>query len=172
MPVKNQSFLIDIFKYVNNIQNNSRLLLIGGGNSKEEISYKQEIQNKVKKLGLEDRVIFTGVREDVNNLMEAMDIFVMPSLSEGFPVTLVEAQAAGLRCLVSDNVQNDVNLTGEIQYKALEDGEEEWGEKVLEMVNIKIDMFEMEKRVKKAGFDISDNVKLLKEFYVLASRGK
>lgn len=69
-------------------------------------------------------------------------------------------------------VQNDVNLTGEIQYKALEDGEEEWGEKVLEMVNIKIDMFEMEKRVKKAGFDISDNVKLLKEFYVLASRGK
>lgn len=164
VPVKNQSFLINIFKYVNNIQSDSRLLLIGGGNSKEEISYKQEMQNKVKKLGLEDKVIFTGVRDDVNNIMEAMDIFVMPSLSEGFPVTLVEAQAAGLRCLVSDNVQNDVNLTGEIQYKALEDGEEEWGEKVLEMVKSeKTDAYEM---VVEKGYDIEDNVGWLEKFYI------
>ena len=163
VPVKNQSFLIDIFKNVNNIQSDSRLLLIGGGNSKEEISYKQEMQSKVKKLGLEDKVIFTGVRDDVNKLMEAMDIFVMPSLSEGFPVTLVEAQAAGLRCLVSDNIQNDVNLTGEIQYKALEDGEEEWGEKVLEMVESeKTDAYEM---VVEKGYDIEDNAGWLERFY-------
>ena len=163
VPVKNQSFLIDIFKYVNNIQSDSRLLLIGGGNSKEEISYKQEMQSKVKKLGLEDKVIFTGVRDDVNKLMESMDIFVMPSLSEGFPVTLVEAQAAGLRCLVSDNIQNDVNLTGKIQYKALEDGEEEWGEKILEMVES--EKTDARKMVVEKGYDIEDNAGWLERFY-------
>ena len=62
-------------------------MLVGGGNGKEKI------EREVEQLGLEDDVIFTGVRSDVNELMQAMDVFVMPSLYEGFPVTMVEAQA-------------------------------------------------------------------------------
>lgn len=163
VPVKNQSFLIDVFKNVNNMKKDSRLLLIGGGNSKEETSYRQHMQSNVKKLGLDGEVIFTGVRDDVNDLMQAMDIFVMPSFSEGFPVTLVEAQAAGVRCLVSDNVQDEVNLTGEIQYKSLEDGEETWAKEILSMAeDERVDTHQM---VVEKGYEIVDNAGWLEKFY-------
>lgn len=79
-------------------------MLIGGGKPKEEISYKEEIERKVQQSGLKGKVKLLGVREDINELMQAMDILVMPSRTEGFPVTLVEAQAVGLCCLVSDAV--------------------------------------------------------------------
>lgn len=108
---KNQSFLIDIFKNVNILNKKSAMMLIGGGKPKEEISYKEEIERKVQQSGLKGKVKLLGVREDINELMQAMDILVMPSRTEGFPVTLVEAQAVGLCCLVSDAVGYDINMT-------------------------------------------------------------
>ena len=98
VPVKNHAFLIEIFSQVLKIKPNSYLLLVGGG----------ELLNGIKSLaerrGIADRVIFAGERSDVLSLLGAMDVFCMPSLSEGAPLALAEARAAGLGCVVSDSV--------------------------------------------------------------------
>lgn len=167
---KNQSFLVEVLRNVNNMNKDCLLLLIGGGRPKEEIKYKEEVQLKVRKLGLGDKVKFLGVRDDINKIMQGMDIFAMPSVSEGFPVTLVEAQAAGLRCLVSDGVCYDVNLTEEIQYKSLAESSREWGGKLLSMVRAEESIsvehrIKMNEKVKEKGYDIRDNARWLEEFY-------
>ncbi len=87
---KNHEFLIDIFAAVAERIPDALLVLVGAGTGLEAI------REKVRRLGLAGRVIFTGVRSDVNRLMQAMDVFVFPSLYEGLPVTMIEAQAAGL----------------------------------------------------------------------------
>ena len=166
---KNQSFLIDIFKNVNEYNKNSILLLIGGGKPREEVEYKKEIQKKIQQQGLKDSVKFLGVRNDVNELMQGMDILVMPSKTEGFPVTLVEAQAAGLSCLVSDSVCYDINMTGEIQYQSLDNDWAEWAQKILSMAdcrsNRKDESIEMKSRVVEKGYEIADAAKDLETLY-------
>lgn len=180
---KNQSFLIDVFNNVNNLHQNSMLLLIGGGAPKEELRYKEEIQKKVRELGLTKKVKFLGVRDDIDKIMQAMDIFVMPSTSEGFPVTLVEAQALGLKCLVSDGVSYEVNMTEEIQYKSLEDAPEEWANKIISFTGLRSgkaedetftitdknrrEKMQMNQKVSAAGYDIMANAVLLEKFYEL-----
>ena len=156
-------------------------MLIGGGTPKEELKYKEEIQRKVKELGLTTKVKFLGVRDDIHEIMQVMDIFVMPSISEGFPVTLVEAQALGLKCLVSDGVSYEVNMTEEIQYKSLEDGPEEWANKIISFTGVKsgdeenkvftvtdVDStkrMQMNQKVSAAGYDIMANTELLENLY-------
>lgn len=93
---KNQSFLIDIFEEVIKKKEDAVLLLVGKGPDEKKI------REKVSKSGLTDKVFFLGVREDVNEVMMAMDVFVLPSLFEGFGIVLVEAQAAGLPCFCTE----------------------------------------------------------------------
>lgn len=162
---KNQSFLIDVFKNVNKQQPNSKLLLIGGGKPKEEIEMKAAVKEKVQELGLQDKVSFLGIRDDVNELMQAMDLLVMPSVSEGFPVTLVEAQSAGVKCLVSDVVTDKCNITGEMQFMSLNSGAGEWANKVLLFSKAELNKTEMNEKVRQAGYDIKENAKWLEEFY-------
>lgn len=162
---KNHKFLIDIFHEVNKLNDNCRLLLIGGGKPKEEVETKAEIVKKVRELGLENKVKFLGVRDDVNDLISAMDVLVMPSVSEGFPVTLMEAQAAGLRCIVSDVVTYQCNVTEEMQFMSLEQDAQEWANKVVSFCTLNLNAEEMNEKVKKAGFDIAENAKWLEEFY-------
>ena len=91
---KNHEFLLEIFAQLYTIYLGARLLLVGIGEKE------QELRNKVQKLGLEDVVIFLGNRNDVNELYQAMDVFVMPSFFEGIPVTGIEAQFSGLTCVI------------------------------------------------------------------------
>ena len=98
-PQKNHRFLIEIFKEIHDRNADAVLLLVGGGELDD--SLKNEIKQKVEDLGLTDCVQFLGVREDVNELMQAFDLFLLPSLFEGLPVTMVEAQASGLPCVIS-----------------------------------------------------------------------
>ena len=166
---KNQSFLIDIFKNVNSLNKKSAMMLIGGGKPKEEISYKEEIERKVQQSGLKGKVKLLGVREDINELMQAMDILVMPSRTEGFPVTLVEAQAVGLCCLVSDAVGYDINMTEKIQYKSLEEDASQWAQKILSMTadgqNREAESIPMKEKVIERGYEIADAAKDLEAFY-------
>ena len=166
---KNQSFLIDIFKNVNILNKKSAMMLIGGGKPKEEISYKEEIERKVQQSGLKGKVKLLGVREDINELMQAMDILVMPSRTEGFPVTLVEAQAVGLCCLVSDAVGYDINMTEKIQYKSLEEDASQWAQKILSMTadgqNREAESILMKEKVIERGYEIADAAKDLEAFY-------
>lgn len=101
-PVKNHRFLIEIFKNVSERLPDAVLCLVGDG------PLRRSIESQVRGLNLQDRVVFTGVADDVpQKMMNLFDAFVMPSLYEGLPEALLEAQAAGLRCVISDQISKE-----------------------------------------------------------------
>ncbi|MGE7120750.1 glycosyltransferase family 1 protein [Peribacillus sp. NPDC046944] len=124
---KNHNFLIDIFKSVNDKLPESILLLIGDGH------LRSEIEKKVMNLGLSSKVKFLGVRDDIPDLMQAMDLFLFPSLFEGLPVVLVEGQAAGLRCVVSDTITKETDVTGRVHFVSLRSHQSEWANIILSL---------------------------------------
>ena len=159
---KNHSFIIDIFSEVVKRQSNVRLILVGDGDGGPAI------KEKVKSLGLEEKVIFTGVRTDVNEIMQAMDVFLFPSLYEGLPVTLVEAQAAGLPILMSDHISEESVITqGLITIKSLSDSADTWADTLLEMAERNKENHILE--VRESGYDIQNEAKKLQEFYLKKS---
>ena len=159
MPAKNHEFLLDIFSAAARKEANARLLLIGDGD------LRAKIEAKAQQLGLSDRVIFTGVRADVPDLLQAMDLFVLPSLYEGLPVTLVEAQASGLPCVISDRVSSECMVTrGLVTEMRLSDTPEQWAEHILSRRNAeRTDRYE---EVSASGYDIVDSAKRLEQFYL------
>ena len=122
---KNHTFLIDIFNEVHNKQSNSILLLIGEGPLKEDI------QEKVARLKLTDSIKFLGQRTDVNELYQAMDVFVLPSLYEGLPVVGIEAQASGLPCIFSDSMTKEVKVSNSCVFFSLNDDLKKWPKAIL-----------------------------------------
>lgn len=104
-PQKNHDFLIDVFSEVHKQKPNAKLLLLGDGPLQEKI------KQKVESLGLAEAVIFAGLQKEPAPFYSAMDVFAFPSLWEGLPLTLVEAQYAGLPCFVSGNVTNEVFIS-------------------------------------------------------------
>ena len=161
-PQKNHRFLIEIFKEIHDRNADAVLLLVGGGELDD--SLKNEIKQKVEDLGLTDCVQFLGVREDVNELMQAFDLFLLPSLFEGLPVTMVEAQAAGLPCVISDKVPIQCDITGNVQVVALEEQPKIWAEKILQFAE-GFERKDTRERIEQAGFDIGQNAKWLETFY-------
>ena len=156
MPQKNHSFLIDIFAEVQKKQKNTKLLLVGEG------PLEGEIREKVRKLELEDEVLFLGVRSDVNRIMQAMDVFLLPSLYEGLGMVAVEAQCVGLPCVVSEGVPAECSMTDGVTYLPL-GNPEEWAEAVLSMGNGKRE--NQVDHIKRAGYDIVTTANWLQEFY-------
>lgn len=120
---KNQSFLIDIFSIFAKSHIDSELWIIGDGEDKEKL------MQKVHSLELDSKVKFMGIRNDVPNLMQAMDIFLFPSIFEGLGIALVEAQTEGLRVFASDQViPQSVKITELLTFVSLEDNAEKWSE--------------------------------------------
>jgi len=101
---KNHPFLLEVAAEISRIRPNTRLLLVGDGPGRAEL------ESRARDLGIHERTIFAGVRSDVPALLAAMDVFVFPSLWEGLPLTLLEAQAAGLPCIVSDVVSEEADI--------------------------------------------------------------
>lgn len=158
-PQKNHAFLLDIFAALLKKELNAALLLVGGG------ADMPKIQAKVQELGIAEHVRFLGVRSDVADLMQAMDVFVFPSLYEGLPVTMVEAQASGLPCIISDKVPPECILTdGLVNIMPLSASPEAWAEKILAMRAVpRTDRHE---KIAAHGFDISTEAVKLQEFYI------
>lgn len=121
---KNHGFLIAIFREVVNIAPDAVLLLVGDGN------LRPTIEERVSQLGLSGNVRFLGVRSDINRLLNAMDVFLFPSLYEGLGVVLVEAQANGLPCVVSDTVPQEVKINPDVQFLPLSAPASEWAKAV------------------------------------------
>ena len=155
---KNHKFIIDVFYEVQKIKEDSVLMLVGDGD------LRHEIEQKVQDLGLSDKVIFTGVRSDVNDLMQGMDVFLFPSLYEGLPVTMVEAQASGLKCIISDKVPLECKMTENVVVVKLEESPQKWAEEVLKYE--KYERKNTKEEIVKANFDIKANAKYLQEFYL------
>lgn len=158
---KNHSFLLDIFAALLKKESNAVLLLAGGGEDMPKI------QAKAEALDIAEHVRFLGIRSDVAGLMQAMDVFVFPSLYEGLPVTMVEAQAAGLPCIISDKVPPECIITeGLVDIMPLSAGAETWSEKILS----KRAIHRTDRRAEIAahGFDITIEAVKLQEFYLKA----
>mgnify|MGYP004501953721 FL=1 len=155
---KNHTFLIEIFAEVKKKESKAVLLLAGIGDLMEPM------KEKAKELGLDDSVIFLGFRTDVNELIQAMDLFLMPSLYEGFPVTAVEAQASGLPCILSDSITKEAALIEETVYIDLKKPSEYWAKHVVEKIG-KSNRENSYKTLKAKGFDIKDMVISLENIY-------
>ena len=126
---KNHSFLLDIFKEVHSIQPDSVLLLVG--DTTEESEFLTEVKRKIKAYGLEHVVRLLGRRDDVNKIMQAADVLVMPSFFEGLTVVGIEAQACDLPLLLSDTVTKELGLLPSTQFISLDAGAKAWAEVIV-----------------------------------------
>lgn len=166
---KNHSFLIDIFSEVHSENPKFKLLLISDG------MLMPIIKDKVHSLGLDDAVIFLGKTLKVSEYLQAMDLFLLPSLHEGLPVVLVEAQAAGLICVVSNTVAKEADLTESSVFLPI-DSVALWTT-VIEKLGYKKRSREEASRknidlIKEKGYDIEQNADKLCQIYVNACEGK
>lgn len=158
-PQKNHVFLLNIFKAVLSLEHNARLVCVGGGELEDFI------HQKAKELDIYDKIIFTGIRNDVMNLMQAFDLLVMPSLFEGLPVTGVEAQAVGTPGLFADTITVDAPILPSSGFMSLDDSPIAWAEKILTYKN-KPREKSPHKWIKEKGYDIVLETKRLQEFYI------
>lgn len=156
-PQKNHTFLLDIFAELKQLQPNAVLLLVGDGD------LRKEMEQKAESLGIGGSIIFTGIRSDVPDLMQAMDCFVFPSVYEGLPVSLVEAQAAGLPCLVSDGVPGTCALTGLVARIPLKDGPQHWARQIQSRRGHP--RADTRDEILSAGYDITGNARWLQNYY-------
>lgn len=158
---KNHQFLLHVFRKVCDQHEDCRLLLVGEG------ELKSEIEDLAEKLGIRDRVIFAGVRSDIPALLSAMDLFLFPSMHEGFPVTLVEAQANGVPIKASDAISDEVAITDLIEFISLDQDAGYWAEEVLTSRSKRGDEGSSG-AIEAAGYDVKSNAKELWEFYLNA----
>lgn len=162
LALKNQSFLVDVFAELVKRDNNYHLVLIGDG------ALRPEIEKKVDSLGLKDKVTFTGNINNVSDYLNAIDLIVMPSLFEGLPLTLVEQQANGLQCIVSDTITKEADKTGNLRFISLNAPISEWVQ-AIENCNCKQDREQRSKKavddIAKAGYSIQTEANKLVEFY-------
>lgn len=153
---KNQNFLIDIFNEYHKKNLRSKLVIVGDG------PLRANLERKIVELKLENSIILTGARNDVPNLMQAFDIFLFPSNWEGLPVTVVEAQAGGLPCLISNRVTKEVALTPLVKYISIDNGVEPW---IAEINTTKLKKEPFNQKIIEAGFDIEKSVETMTSFY-------
>ena len=154
---KNHEFLICIFCEVCKRKENAILLLIGMGEKETQI------REQVKRLGLEEKVLFLGNRSDVAELYQAMDVFVLPSLFEGVPLVGIEAQTAGLPCVFSDKVPKEVKIADNSVFLSLKSQPKIWANVIVEFP-----LMEREKQCEKISdsqYNINHAVGILQEMY-------
>lgn len=153
---KNHPFILRIFEHIKASHPTARLMLIGAEPT-------DELTTLCNSLNIQDNVMFLGARNDVKNLLQAADVFLFPSISEGLPVSVVEAQAAGLPVVMSDTITREVAVCGDVVIKSLDDGAASWAD----------DCIAASKAVRKStysqlvdsGWDITKNAARLANIY-------
>ncbi len=160
---KNHEFLIDLFYEISLEIDNARLVLLGDG------CLFEEIQEKVRNLNLENKVLFVGRRDDVDHWYQAMDVFCLPSRFEGLPIALVEAQASGLLCAASDTITDEAAICDHVWMLPLKP--EVWRDKILRLHQDQVHKHrksQAERNIidlQKAGYDIQIQIKCIEEEY-------
>jgi len=157
-PQKNQGFLLEAFSLAVKTRPEMILLIAGDG------KLRAELEKKASDLQIIDKVRFLGVRKDVSDLLQAADIFVLPSLYEGLGIVAIEAQTAGLPCLLSDTITKEVKVTDLVEFVAIDRGAQIWAERLLDYHYFnRQDTLEDAYR---AGYDIHAAAERLLEFYL------
>jgi glycosyltransferase involved in cell wall biosynthesis len=154
---KNHDYLIDIFNGVHKKNSKALLLLAGDGH------LRASIEKKVFQLGLTPYVKFLGVRNDITDLMQGMDLFLFPSLFEGLPVVLIEAQAAGLNCIVSSSITKESDVTGRVEFISLNESPEKWADQIL---SASYEHFDTSQSLSEKGYDTKTMSKWLTSYYL------
>ena len=154
---KNHGFLIDIFYELQKEKQNAVLMLVGQG------PLQNEMKAKVEQLGLKDKVLFLGQRNDAARLYQAMDVFVLPSLYEGLGMVLIEAQTSGSYCFASTEVPTIAKVTENVEFLKLEDSPRKWAEEVLKLENYR--RIGYKEIISKQGYDIKEEVTKLRHKY-------
>lgn len=155
--IKNPFFLIEIFKAIHDRDPDTRFIWVGDG------GLRNEILSLIEKYHLQDSMILTGVRSDVSDILQAMDVFLLPSLSEGLGMCLIEAQSEGLPCFCSEFVPKEVDITGLCRFLSI-NSVEIWENEILKMKNFK--RKDTLVKIKEAGYDVRDTAKYMEEFYL------
>lgn len=156
---KNHTFLLDIFAEVAKRRDDAVLVLIGIGELMEAM------QQKAAKLGIADKVIFAGFRDDRNRYMQAMDSFLFPSLHEGLSVVLIEAQASGMPVFTSDSTTTETKYSPYMHFLSLQQSAAEWADRIIEQGSV--ERRDMTATIYEAGFDIRV---MVQNFYNLYTR--
>ena len=155
---KNHKFLIDIFSEIQKKEKNSKLILVGDG------ELRGEINEKVKKLNLEDKVIFTGIVNNVEDYLQVMDVFVFPSYFEGLPVSVIEAQATGVKCVLSNTITKEVEIRKNlIFWENINTKVEKWADIIFR--NLKYKRCIKNDFVIEKGYDVKKNALHLAKYY-------
>ena len=156
---KNHSYLLRIYREIIKLDPDAVCFCLGEGD------LRPQIEEEIKELHLEERVILTGIRGDVPDFMSALDVLVFPSRFEGLPLTLIEAQAAGLPSLISDTITGDVIVTeGIVQQLSIELDPKEWAERAVLLAKEQSDRTCPYESIAAAGYDIRQLVQWYQEF--------
>ena len=158
---KNQGFLLEAFSHVMKSDPSIVLLMAGDG------ELRSILENQSSALGLDDCVRFLGQRDDIADLLQASDVFVLPSLYEGLPGAAIEAQAVGLPCLLSDKVSLETMITDEVEFLPITNGPNIWAERILSLREY--ERRNSQQKMRTAGYDILQEAKKLEEFYLQAA---
>ena len=157
MQPKNPLFAIEVFYSFHNMVPDSKMLFVGDGNMLDDV------KQKAKEFDIEQNIIFTGAREDVNDLLQAMDCYIFPSLWEGLGISLVEAQASGLRSYCSENIPDEAIVTDLVKRIRISSGAQVWAE------TIKKGMHYVRRvtteNIIKARYDVKQNASFMTAFY-------
>lgn len=154
--VKNPLGVIEICKELKRRTEKWRLVWCGTG------SLIEEIENIITENNLRKYVTMAGVRNDINRILQGADVYLMPSLYEGLPVSVIEAQASGIPCFLSDTISKEANVTGLCHFLPLNQWEL-WANEIIKQKTIRLDTRE---KMKEAGYDIESTTKWLQNFYV------
>jgi glycosyltransferase involved in cell wall biosynthesis len=154
---KNPEMIIDIFNGVCKNVPNTKLLLAGDG------ELRRNIENIINNYGIADKVLILGNRNDIPALLQAMDVFILPSRFEGLPFTLIEAQTAGLKCLASEYVTKEAKITSNIEFLPYDNNY--WIERIIEIANAGYIRTDISKEIIKAEYSIKEQVKKLERVY-------
>lgn len=156
---KNHDFLLRTFKEVYDRNKSAVLMLVGDG------KLRQDIEKKIDDFSLKESVIILGKRNDVAELMQAMDVFLLPSRFEGLPVVLVEAQTSGLKCIVSDSITKECQITGRVKYLSLYEDVNCWISEILKY-NKNYNRDNVEEMIINSNYNIKNEVKKLEQIYL------
>lgn len=164
---KNHTFLMKIYKEIAERLPEARFFCLGDGDLREQI------MKEAKELGIAEQVFFTGMRSDSANFMSAMDVLIFPSIYEGLPLTLMEAQAAGLPMLISDAVNHEAEVTkGLCYWKSIQESAAGWAEKAIKLLEEKNSRACQREALAEAGYDIHELAKWYEDYFERCAVGK
>ncbi len=154
---KNHRFIIDIFKEIHNLHENSKLLLIGDG------ELKIDIIKQIENLQLSEFVILAGSSSEVPAYLSAMDVFLFPSIWEGLGISVIEAECNGLSCYISEKVPETVCVTSNIHRLNIQDGSKKWANSIINNDNSRVTE---EKNIQDAGYSILNTIRQIEQIYI------